>query len=512
MSIKNLTSGFVVTPSPTGTSHDFRVDLLDEDDFNVLTQGDRSKSYEINGNADDNTITGGDQDDQLYGAGGYNYLYGGKGDDTFVVGTPNVVDFIYGQAGNHDTVDYSGADTAAIVDLSGNYGIGYKSGNTEFYADIQGVEDVRGSAYDDYITGDGNANTLRGNSGDDTLFGSDGADTLNGGDGADILDGGAGADVLEGGGNGGPLFNPLDGADTAYYGDANGGVTLSLADGKGTGGDANGDTFFDIQNVTGSAFADTITGNDSDNQIDGGDKGDTLFGRGGDDTLNGDKGDDFLIGGSGADTLNGDAGSDTADYSRDADGLSVVSAVTVSLKDGGSGGNAAGDTYNSVENVIGTNAQGLGGGLQFGGDDTITGNGANNVLNGLSGNDTLDGAGGADTLIGGLGVDTLTGGAGVDTYAFNSMQDSLNSPGKFDTITNFESGEKIDLSAIDANPGAAGDQAFTLVANFTGNAGEVRSFVDQTTGDTIVQAYDGTDTFQVDLTTSVTLTTSNFVF
>jgi len=62
MSIKNLTSGFVVTPSPTGTSHDFRVDLIDEDDFNVLTQGDRSKSYEINGNADDNTITGGDCD------------------------------------------------------------------------------------------------------------------------------------------------------------------------------------------------------------------------------------------------------------------------------------------------------------------------------------------------------------------------------------------------------------------------------------------------------------------
>ena len=92
------------------------------------------------------------------------------------------------------------------------------------------------------------------------------------------------------------------------------------------------------------------------------------------------------------------------------------------------------------------------------------------------------------------------------------MQDSLNAPGQFDTITKFESGEKIDLSAIDANTGVAGNQDFTLVANFTGNAGEVRSFVDATTGDTIVQAYDGTDTLQVDLTTSVTLTTSNFVF
>ena len=103
-------------------------------------------------------------------------------------------------------------------------------------------------------------------------------------------------------------------------------------------------------------------------------------------------------------------------------------------------------------------------------DDSITGNQAANVLNGGSGNDTLNGdlgndilngGFGNDNLIGGLGIDILTGGAGNDAFIYTSIADS---PSGFnrDVITDFElSFDRIDLSAIDANPFLLGNNAFT---------------------------------------------------
>lgn len=106
------------------------------------------------------------------------------------------------------------------------------------------------------------------------------------------------------------------------------------------------------------------------------------------------------------------------------------------------------------------------------GDSTLDGRAANDKLFGGTGNDLLDGGAGADTLdggkgddvlIGGAGADRLTGGDGRDTFRFTALSD-LGLDGTRDRITDFTRGQdRIDLSQIDANPGAEGDQAFSFV-------------------------------------------------
>ncbi|WP_439889384.1 DUF5801 repeats-in-toxin domain-containing protein [Pseudomonas sp. MBLB4123] len=140
---------------------------------------------------------------------------------------------------------------------------------------------------------DGVGDVLNGNDGDDILIGLGGGDTLNGGNGNDILAGGAGNDTLNGG----------NGVDTASYIDATAGVSVNLgvAVAQNTGG-AGTDTLNSIENLVGSSFADTLTGNGSVNY---------LFGGAGNDTLLGNGGDDFLVGGLGGDIMTGGSGKDT---------------------------------------------------------------------------------------------------------------------------------------------------------------------------------------------------------
>jgi Ca2+-binding RTX toxin-like protein len=90
----------------------------------------------------------------------------------------------------------------------------------------------------------------------------------------------------------------------------------------------------------------------------------------------------------------------------------------------------------------------------------------NDVLTGTDGADKLNGLAGNDTLIGGLGKDTLTGGIGADVFKFKLVNDSSTLPKQADTITDFKhaQGDKIDLSAIDANSVLAGNQSFTYIA------------------------------------------------
>lgn len=65
------------------------------------------------------------------------------------------------------------------------------------------------------------------------------------------------------------------------------------------------------------------------------------------------------------------------------------------------------------------------------GNDTITGNAADNVLNGNAGNDTLSGGLGNDTLNGGAGADIMSGGLGNDTfYVDNAGDQVIEGPGE----------------------------------------------------------------------------------
>jgi Ca2+-binding RTX toxin-like protein len=277
---------------------------------------------------------------------------------------------------------------------------------------------IVGTSDDDVIDGSFGDDTLLGDAGDDTLFGGWGSDLLLGGldndvlaggfendflfgeDGNDILIGGFGADFLDGG----------EGSDTVSYGDSNSGVWVALEGIVGSGGTAEGDHLIGIENLSGSAYDDTLVGDKYDNTLTGLQGNDTLIGGGGqdflvggtgDDKLWGDQGDDILKGGSGADQLWGSEGIDTADYSDSSE------SIFVSLYYGnGYSGDAAGDSLLEIENVIG--------GLN---DDIIWGDDVHdNVLIGWSGNDTLQGLDGADELWGGDGVDTASyelSGAGV---------------------------------------------------------------------------------------------------
>jgi Ca2+-binding RTX toxin-like protein len=111
------------------------------------------------------------------------------------------------------------------------------------------------------------------------------------------------------------------------------------------------------------------------------------------------------------------------------------------------------------------------------GDDLgnlIIGTSSDNKIAGHGGNDSLKGGSGNDTLIGGAGKDNLWGGAGNDTFMFKSVSDSPNQYLSWDTIMDFEAGDKIDVSAIDAVARLYGDQPFKLVGDFTGHAGELQ--------------------------------------
>jgi hypothetical protein len=135
----------------------------------------------------------------------------------------------------------------------------------------------------------------------------------------------------------------------------------------------------------------------------------------------------------------------------------------------------------------------------------------------------LIGGGGADLLAGGGAADRLTGNGGADTFRYQATSDSV--VGASDQITDFTPGEdKIDVSRIDANIVAAGDQQFTFIDDdaFAGSgaasAGQLRAFqlhqngpIWRVEGDT-----DGNGTadlvIEVVVTGSAPLTGSDFSF
>jgi c-di-GMP-related signal transduction protein len=175
-----------------------------------------------------------------------------------------------------------------------------------------GANSFTGGAGNDTMSGLDNNDTLIGGGGDDSLVGGSDDDVLNGDAGNDTLIGGAGDDFLDGG-------EDLGDADTADYRNA-GGVTVSLSENFAfPDGDGGQDTLAGIENVQGSDFGDSITGDGFKNVLLGFLGDDFLAGGGDDDWLVGAEGSDTLVGGAGADTLTGSSGSDLLDYDDIAD-------------------------------------------------------------------------------------------------------------------------------------------------------------------------------------------------
>jgi Ca2+-binding RTX toxin-like protein len=292
---------------------------------------------------------------------------------------------------------------------------------------------------------------LSGLAGNDMLFGGSGNDTLIGGPGADTMLGGAGS-------------------DTADYSSSPAGVTVNLASGLGAGGDAQGDILGGIENLIGSAQADTLTGDSNANVMTGGAGNDTyVVDRAGDMVIeNAGEGTDTVLstahyalptnvenltllgaadlqgyGNSAANTVTGNAGSNLLDGRGGADVMLggagndvyfVDNAGDQVVENPGEGTDAV---FSSAHFALSANVETLV--LQGGADLQGYGNDLANALYGNTGNNLLNGGAGADVMFGGLGNDTyfVDGGDGVIENA-NEGTDSVFSTTHYALSANVE--------------------------------------------------------------------------
>jgi Ca2+-binding RTX toxin-like protein len=343
--------------------------------------------------------------DTLTGNTGNNVLAGGAGDDLLIGRSGN--DTFDGGAGI-DTVSYVDANYV-IVDLAltGPQSVGGSEGLDTFI----NVENVVASMYW--------GGTLKGDSGANRFTGGINATTFMGRGGDDVLDGSNGSR-----------------GDTASYAEATNGVAVDLAISGPQNTGEGSDMLIGIENLTGSAFADTLKGSSDSNVLIGG------------------AGDDTLVGRGGSDRVEGGDGIDTVSYEG------VASGVQVNLNSAynGTGYNGTGmDTLIDIENVTGSAFA-----------DTLIGNAGANALSGGAGN---------DVLTGGLGGDVLTGGAGSDVFDVNAANETPVGLNLRDIITDFQVGlDDIDLTNIDANASRWGDQSFRFIGTqeFHGKEGELR--------------------------------------
>jgi Ca2+-binding RTX toxin-like protein len=450
------------------------------------------------------------------------FVAGNLGDQ---ISLPYFTNFAAGNpfAAGYARVTQSGLDTLLEIDSDGIAGAGTfrtiailqnvtKTNLTAFNFQGNDPNPVVGTTGPDNLVGTVAADNIYAGAGNDTVTGLDGNDTLNGADGNDSLDGGAGFDLIYGGlgldtlvggadgdnlygdaGNdilqGGAGFDILYGGlgddlidggtdtDVAAYYDAISGITASLVTGLVTGGAGN-DTLVGIENLIGSSYADSITGDANANSLQGSGGSDTLTGGAGTDVFGlydaalltptpigatpdanidtitdfiaGNAGDQialpYLSGGnpfatgyarltqSGLDTLveidtDGSAGAST--FRTIAILQNVTKTNLTALNFQGNDPNPVVGTT-GADNLVGTiAADNIDAGA---GNDTVTGLDGNDTLYGADGNDSLDGGAGLDWLYGGLGLDTLVGGADNDVLFGNEGNDTLQGGAGFDNL------------------------------------------------------------------------------
>ena len=370
------------------------VNLNGDDDADITASG-----------VENYTASGADGEDVVSAAGGQgtgsaltlpSSLQGDQGDDSLSSGLGN--DTIGGGTGT-DTLDFTAATAGVTVSLAVTSAQNTGGAGTDT---ITGIRHVNATAFDDVLTGDGQANVLSGSDGDDRLNGGLGDDTLSGG----------------------------NGSDSADYSSSSAAVTVALDQVMQDTLGAGTDTLLGFEHLTGGSAADTLSGDGGPNTIRGLGGNDIVNGRGGDDTLDGGSGtdtislesalsgttidlendqsvgdgtdflisfesavgspfSDVLIGSDVANSLDGALGEDTVDYS------SAIGGVSLNLQTNAVTGAGGADTLAQVENAVGSIY-----------DDVLVGNTRPNQLLGGKGDDTLNGAGESDSLNGGEGLDT----------------------------------------------------------------------------------------------------------
>jgi Ca2+-binding RTX toxin-like protein len=321
---------------------------------------------------------------------------------------------------------------------------------------------LNGTASADTIYGLGGSDTLRGKSGNDTLSGGTGSDELFGGRGKDSLKGGTGNDTLDGGQGSDTIIGGSGLHDTVTYAstkaaarntfltveDVTGQLVQEIFNGvfvdlrTGTArelADRTRDSISGVEDITGTAGADLIFGNDQDNIIRTGGSargvdraGDWIVAGGGDDTIimNYDPSkfsvlnQDNYFGGTGNDTIVG------LGMMYGEDGNDIIRALTFP------------DAFSNQFNLLDAGA----------GDDVLIGSASHfEILTGGLGNDVLNGGRGRDTMVGGTGGLVATG---SDRFIFDDGDgfDSFSAGGGFDDqIFYFHDGfDTLDLSAVDS--------------------------------------------------------------
>ena len=252
----------------------------------------------IDGTSGDDTIEGTSGDDTINGLGGDDTLIGDAGNDTLSGDDGN--DILSGGPGN-DTLDggpgYDYADyTQATAGVHVSLAITGPQDTGEGVDTLISIEGLRGSHFDDVLTGGSGDDYLFGNTGNDTLDGGAGADTLYGGDGNDTFIVDNPGDVV--------IDRPGQGTDTVL-------ASVSYAiPADATSEEIENLTLTGTANIDGSGnyLANVLIGNSGDNHLSGAAGNDTLDGGAGNDVLDGGLGADTLTGGAGIDVLTGGPG------------------------------------------------------------------------------------------------------------------------------------------------------------------------------------------------------------
>ena len=460
--------------------------------------GSNTGSDTITGDVLVNTLLGQGGNDTLDGAGGDDYLAGGTDDDTLIGGAGD--DYLDGgsELSNGDTADYTNQDAINVsLDYSNptattTVTVGV-SGEIDTLKDIENITGSDDSAVGDDITGNSGENILSGLKGDDTLSGLEGDDSIDAGAGDDTIYGGADQDILKGslgndyleGGTGSDDIDGGSGIDTVSYVNASNGVKVFLDSGLATG--EGTDSLAGIENIIGSAFDDSLTGDNGANAIESGDGDDFIFAKEAADTIDAGDGDDTIDAGTGSDSVDGGLGIDTLDYTDEAKivvDLADIGTSSISVANGDT------DTVSNIENIIGSNTAA----------DTIVGNNLVNIIEGQTGNDTLDGDAGDDTLLGGsgndlfinragiAGNDVIDGGDDVDTVDYSGVTNRIVADLTAVGVNVSEDGEGGEDSLSNIENIIASAQADTITANALDN--ELSGLA----GDDILIGDDGNDT------------------
>jgi Ca2+-binding RTX toxin-like protein len=410
----------------------------------VLSLGDQSEAFTINGSSGNDTITAGAGNDTIIANGGADSIVGGTGVDSINAGAGN--DTIVG-ADDDSLLDGGDAADTDLLQVAANF---TNTGDAQI-VDIDQVElttsgrtlNLGLQSESLVITGfaSGSSTVIAG-SGADTITGGTGTDSLSGGTGADSIMAAAGDDIIVGAQDdvlldGGTHVTKDVLQVGANFNDTGDGQIINIEEVAltATGLTVVMDAQSEALTITGFATGtSTIKGGSGADTITGGTGADSIDGNGGNDSVSTGAGNDTIVGAAADALLDGGADSDILQVGAnfdDASNAQIANIETVALT-------ATGLTVSLADQTEAFVVTGFAAGAS-----TITGG---------AGADTITGGSGADSLVGGTGADSINAGAGNDTIVGAQDDTLLDGDGNTDTLqigANFDDTSNAQIADIE---------------------------------------------------------------